>query len=128
MVDDLKRSLTKQPESTAALLQQPVRTATPIILPRVLSLGPEEVTDKERAQEKVEQRGTKRASQAGESSKPKPKKAEPAPPELVERQTRAAARMTELGVPRLEVGIYADTHTHACKHAHILTLTISFCF
>ncbi len=119
VVDDLNRSLIEQPESTAALLEQPTRIATPVILPRVLSLGPKEVTDEERAQEKVEQRATSMRAQEKEAAQPKVKKrclstpgpsgakkaktAKPIAPELKERQERASARMVELGILTQEV-------------------------
>lgn len=101
-------SLAEQSTSTAALLDQPARTATPVILPPVLSTGPEPVTDEERAQERVQQRATKRACHTEETSSPKnlkAKKVKPVPPELAERQVRASVRMAELGVPPLEVSI-----------------------
>ena len=51
VVADLNRSLAEQPTSTAALLEQPARPASPVIPPPVMSLGPEPVTDQVRAEE-----------------------------------------------------------------------------
>ena len=58
VVADLNCSLAEQPASTAALLEQLGRLASPVIPPPppVLSLGPEPVTDHVRAEECAEKR------------------------------------------------------------------------
>lgn len=74
-------SMSEQPETTAELLELPVSLATPLITPRVLSLGPEAVTNEERAKKKAEQRAAKRPpAKSPSSSNPKPKKSKLAPP------------------------------------------------
>ena len=55
VVADLSRSLAEQPTSTAALLEQPASRASPAVAPPVMSLGPEPVTDQERAEERAEE-------------------------------------------------------------------------
>ena len=107
VVAELNLSLAEQPTSTAALLEQPACQASPVVLPPVISLGPEPVTDQMRAEERVEERVRRQAEEprprvsSGEkSTAPKRKKA--IPPELEERQKRASIRMLELGVPPLQ--------------------------
>ena len=110
VVTELHQSLAEQPASTAALLEQPARRASPVVPQPVMSLGPEPVTDQVRAEEQAEQRARR---QAEESAGPSQKKAAPSqrkaapkkkaiPPELQERQERASVRMLELGVPPLQ--------------------------
>ena len=53
VVDDLNRSLDDQATLTAALLEQPARLASPVVLEASVSLGPELVTDSVRAQERA---------------------------------------------------------------------------
>ena len=105
IVAELNISLAEKPASTAALLEQPARVASPVVPPPAMSLGPEAVTTKVRAAERAEEQARRQAEQA--DNPPYPKKT-PAPkkkkttPELEERQQRAEARMLELGVPPLE--------------------------
>lgn len=105
VVDELNISLTERPASTAALLEQPARTACPVVPPPAMSLGPEAVTAKVRAEERAEEQTRRQAEQA---EKPPCIKKTPVPkrrkttPELEERQQRVEARMLELGVPPLE--------------------------
>lgn len=109
VVADLNRSLAEQPASTAALLDQPVRQASPVIPPPAMSLGPESVTDRVRAEERAKERAHRQAEEPSAASAKKkaalktaaPKKAA-IPPELEEQQKRATARMQELGVPPLQ--------------------------
>ena len=49
VVSDLSSSLAEQPASTAALLAQPARPASPVVPQPMLSLGPARVTDRELA-------------------------------------------------------------------------------
>ncbi len=88
---------------------------SPIPAPQ-LSLGPEPVSEEARAEEHrqfLQENPPKKRQQSSDSSGPKPKKAKPAPPKLVERRTRAAARMAELGITPLEVYVgYIHTHKH----------------
>ena len=110
-VADLNRSLAEQPPSTAALLEQPARPASPVVPPAVISLGPEQVTDSVRAEECAEERARKKAEKprAAPTCSPKtppPKKRKTIPPELEERQKRASTRLLELGVLPLQVRIY----------------------
>ena len=106
VVADLNRSLAEQPASTAALLEQPARPASPVVPPPVMSLGPEPVTDQVRAEERAEERARRQAEEPRVASGQKtvaPKKRKTIPPELEERQKRASARMLELDVPPLQV-------------------------
>ena len=73
-----------------------------------MSLGPELVTDRVRAEERAEERAHRQAEQPRVVSGQKtatlaPKKRKTIPSELEERQKKASARMQELGVPPLEV-------------------------
>ena len=54
VIADLNRSLDDQTPSAAELLEQPVRPASPVIVPPELSLGPEVVTGTMRAEERYE--------------------------------------------------------------------------
>ena len=56
VVAHLNCSLAEQPATTAALLDQPACPASPVVPQPVMSLGPEPVTDEERAEERVEKR------------------------------------------------------------------------
>ena len=104
VIADLNKSLSEQPPSTSVLLEQPAHPASPIILLPSLSLGPEAVTESERAEERAQELARKRPNVEGQSKKkPPPKKKKVIPPELEERQKRAAARMLELGVSQLQV-------------------------
>ena len=107
VVADLSRSLSEQPTSTAALLEQPARPASPIVPPPAMSLGPEPVTNETRTEERAEVRAQRKANPPTSScpKKPATKKRKVIPPELEERQRKAAARMLELGVPPLQVRI-----------------------
>ena len=109
VVANLNRSLAEQPASTAALLEQSARPASPVVPPAAMSLGPEQVTDQAR-EERAEVRGhKKREKRARAESTPKtppPKKRKTVPPELEERQKKAAARLLEMGVPALQVRTY----------------------
>ena len=114
VIADLNRSLAEQPASTAALLEQPARPASPVVPQPVMSLGPEPVTDRARAEERAEERARRRAEEPCAVSGKKtaaPKKRKPIPPELEERQKRASARMLELGVPPLQARIYVITYS-----------------
>ena len=107
VVADPNRSLAEQPTSTAALLDQPARPASPVVPQPVMSLGPEPVTDRARAEERAEERARRKAELRAVSGGQKkatlaPKKKKAIPPELEERQRRATARMQELGVPLLQ--------------------------
>ena len=104
VIMDLNVSLVDQPTSTAALLDQPARTADPTIPTQSMSLDPEKVTDEERAKEKAE-RKAKLTPKVATPKKAVPKKAKAVPPELQERQARAAARMLELGVRPHEASV-----------------------
>ena len=109
VVADLNRSLAEQPASTAALLEQPARPASPVVPPLVMSPGPEPVTDHVRAEECAEERARRQAEEPRVVSGKKtvaPKKRKAIPPELEERQKRASARMLELGVPPLQARIH----------------------
>ena len=109
VVADLNRSLAEQPASTAALLEQPARPASPVVPPPVMSLGPEPVTDQVRAEERAEEHAHRQAEELCVASGQKtvaPKKRKAIPPELEEHQKRASARMLELGVPPLQVRIH----------------------
>ena len=112
VVVELSRSLTEQSTSTAHLLEQTPRSASPVIPPPQLSLGPEPVTDETRAQERREhmaqkqrEHGTqkRKATTSQPSHAPKPKKPKAVPPEMEERQQRAQARMLQLGVTPVDV-------------------------
>lgn len=87
VVVELNRSLAEQTAATAALLEQPARPAFPVVPPPEMSLGPQPVTDRERAEERAEE------PRAGPSSEKK------VTPKKEERQKRASARMLELGGP-----------------------------
>ena len=105
VITELQQSLAEQPASTAALLEQPARRASPVVPQPVMSLGPEPITDQVRAEEQAEQRARRQAEKsAGPSHKkaaPSQRKAAPQkniPQELKERQERESARMLELYV------------------------------
>ena len=105
VVAELSLCLAEQPASTATLLEQPARPASPVIAQPVLSLGPEPVTDQARAEERAEGKHRKKVGEIAGPSKKKAtpnKKKKDIPPELQERQERASARMLELGVPPLQ--------------------------
>ena len=103
VVTELHESLVEQPASTAALLEQPARRASPVVPQPVMSLGPEPVTDQVRAEEQAEQQARRQAEKKAAPSQRKaaPKK-KAIPPEHQERQERASVRMLELGVPPLQ--------------------------
>ena len=105
VVTELNRSLAEQPTSTVRLLQQSPRSASPVIPPPQLSLGPEPVTDEARAEERREHRAENPPTRSQPSRAPKAKKPKVIPPELEERQQRAKARMLQLGVTPNEVRI-----------------------
>lgn len=105
VVADLNISLAQQPASIAALLEQPARVASPVVPPPVMSLGPEPVTDRVRAEERAEERARHRQAEEPRVKKAPQRKKKAIPPELEERQKRASARMLELGVPPLEASI-----------------------
>ena len=113
VVADLSRSLSEQPASTAALLEQPARPASPVVPPPAMSLGPEPVTNETRAEERAEERAQRKANPPPTASRPKKpaaKKRKVIPPELEERQRKAAARMLELGVPPLQARIFSCSY------------------
>ena len=118
VVTELQKFLSEQPASTAALLEQPARRASPVVPQPLMSLGPEPVTDQERAEERAEQRAKRRAEEGAGPSQKKgalsQRKATPkkkaVPPELLERQKRASARMLELEVPPLQ-----ESHDGKCR-------------
>ena len=94
----------EQPVSTAALLELLAQPASPVVPSPAISLGPERVTEQEKAKERAEERAHRKAEEPHASSAlPKKKKKEAISPELEERQKRASACMLELGVPRLQV-------------------------
>ena len=111
VIADLSSSLAEQPASTAALLELPARPASPVFPLPAMSLGPERVTEQEKAEERAEERARRKAERKAEqkaeephaSSAPPKKKKKTISPELEERQKRASARMLELGVPPLQV-------------------------
>ena len=108
VVVELNRSLAEQPASTAVLLEQPARPASPVVPPPAMSLGPEPVTDHMRAEEHAEEQARRKAEQLPTVSRPKrpaAKKKKAISPELEDRQKRAAARMLELGVSPLQARI-----------------------
>ena len=108
VVADLNISLAQQPASITALLEQPARVASPVVPPPVMSLGPEPVTDRVRAEERAEERARHRQAEeprVKKTPKAAPQRKKAIPPELEERQKRASARMLELGVPPLEASI-----------------------
>ena len=115
VIADLNRSLAEQPASTAALLEQPARPASPVVLQPVMSLGPEPVTDRVRAKERAEERARRQTEEpcavSGKNKTAAPKERKAIPPELEERQKRASARMLELGVPLLQARIYVITYS-----------------
>ena len=121
VIADLSSSLREQPASTAALLELPARPASPVVLPPAMSLGPERVTESEKAKERVEERARRKAEEPhasgrqarrkaeephASSAPPRKKKKKAISPELEERQKRATARMLELGVPPLQVRLF----------------------
>ena len=55
VIADLTSSLSEQPASTAALHEQPARPAFPVVPPPAMSLGPERVTEREKAEERAEE-------------------------------------------------------------------------
>jgi hypothetical protein len=101
VVADLNCSLAEQPASTAALLEQPARPASPVVPPPVMSLGPEPVTDHVRAEERARRQAEEPRVVSGQKTVA-PKKRKAILQELEERQKRASARMLELGVPPLQ--------------------------
>ena len=106
VIADLTSSLAEQPVSTAALLEQPACPASPVVPPPVMSLGPEQVTDHERAEEHAKERARRKAKEPHAASAPPKKKKKPISPELEERQKRASPGMLELGVPPLQVRLF----------------------
>jgi hypothetical protein len=56
VIANLASTLAEQPISTAALLEQPPRPASPVVLSPVMSTGPDRVTDQERVEECAEAR------------------------------------------------------------------------
>lgn len=130
VVAELNYSLAEQPTSTAALLEQPACQASPVVLPPVISLGPEPVTDQMRAEEWVEERVRRQAKEprprvsSGEKSTA-PKKKKAIPPELEERQKRAAIRMLELGVPPLQEDYPRQQPEHLSTFVLLGVLAIS---
>ena len=90
----LLTSTVEQPASTAALLEQPARPASPVVPQPVMSLGPEPVTHHVREEERAEERARRQAEEPCAVSGKKtaaPKKRNAIPPELEERQKRASA-------------------------------------
>ena len=114
VVADLNFSLAEQPPANAALLQQPARPASPVLIQPVLSLGPELVTDEVRAEERqVQKKAGKQAVRSGkQSSNPKTKKMKIVSPEMEECQQRATVRMQELGVQPLQVKNFVFFHLY----------------
>ena len=131
VVANLNRSLAEQPTSTAALLEQPARPASPVIPPPVMSLGPEPVTDQVRAEERAKERACRQEEQLSGSKslvrtlqmvkKAAPKK-KAIPPELEERQKRASAWMEEIGVPPLEASTHFATLYLLCNVCILLNV------
>ena len=100
VVADLSYTLSEQPASTAALLKQSALTASPVVHPPAMSLGPEPVINEIRAEEHAEERAQRKANPPPTASRPKklaPKETKVILQELEERQRKAAARMLELG-------------------------------
>ena len=106
VVMDLNIFLADQPTSIAALLDQPAQSVVPT---PSMSLGPEKVTDEEQAKERSEEWAKNKASpktlKKVAPKKAVPKKAKLIPPELQERQARAAAQMLELSVVPVEASV-----------------------
>ena len=101
VVADLSHSFSEQPASTAALLEQPACTASPVVPPPAISLGPEPVINEIQAEEYAEERAQRKVNPPQTASRPKkpaPKETKVILQELEERQRKAAARMLELGV------------------------------
>ena len=115
VIADLSSSLAEQPLSTAALLQQPARPASPVVPPPMLSFGPERVTEREKAEERA-RRKAEEPPAASAPPRKKTKKSKAISPELEERQKRASARMLELGVPQLQVRLLLK----ACPFTYVL--------
>ena len=116
VVAELHHSLNEQPTSTAALLDQPARPASPVVPPPSMSLGPEPVTDEVRAYERSQKKAAVEREGSGQK-KVTPRKApkkKPIPPELEEWQNKASARMQELGVPPLQARINCSRYTWLC--------------
>ena len=115
VISDLSHSLEERPPSILHLLEQPPSSASPIILPPQLSMGPEAVTEAVRSKERRKQKAkaiqpvteaTQKqptTTQSTTAQTPKPKKPKSVPPEMEERQQRAAARMLQLGVSPIKV-------------------------
>ena len=104
VVAELHQSLLDQPPSVTALLHQPAQAATPVIPPAQLSLGPPLIPDTVRAVEQKELTGKGPRILQPESSKPKPpKRPKTGDPVMEERQKRATASMSELGVTPIDV-------------------------
>ena len=74
VIADLSSSLAEQPASTAALLEQPARPASPVVPPPVMSLGPERVTEREKAEERAKGRARRKAEEPHTASAPPRKK------------------------------------------------------
>ena len=132
VVADFHRSLADQPTSTAALLEQPARLASPAVPPPVMSLGPEPVNDDVRAEERAAHRraaepravtGQKKVASKKSVAAPKKKAI---PPELEERQKRASARMEELGVSSLQVFIFILLYEIFLCSAYLFTFLFFF--
>ena len=101
VVAELYQSQLDQPPS---LLHQPAQAATPVIPPVQLSLGPPVIPDTVRAVERKELTGKGPRILQPESSKSKPpKRPKTGDPVMEERQKRATARMSELGVTPIDV-------------------------
>ena len=90
-------SLSDQSATTSALLQQPARSAAPVIPIPQLSLGPEAVTNEVRAHERRELE-EERTSLPTTKPKPAPKKRKAVSSEMQQRQEKVATRMEQLGV------------------------------
>ena len=118
IISDLSHLLEERPPSVLHLLEQPPLSASPIILPPQLSMGPETVTEAMKSEERRKQKAkaiqpvteaklaTQKqptTTQSTTAQTPKPKKPKTVPPEMEERQQRAAARMLQLGVSPIKV-------------------------
>ena len=120
VISDLSHSLEECPPSVLHLLEQPPSSASPVILPPQLSMGPETVTEAMRSEERRKQKAkaiqpVTEATQKQPTTTqlttaikvttttPKSKKPKTVPPEMEERQQRAAARMLQLGVSPIKV-------------------------
>ena len=105
VISELNLSLSEQPTSTAALLDQPARSAAPVIPVPQLSHGPEPVMEEIRANERQQLLRQK-------TGMPKPAKKKVVSSEMEDQQLRAYTRMKQLGV--IPIDEKAREKKHPC--------------